>query len=74
MPTSLAPLQVFTQLQHLVPRHWRRRRGSLGPPHVLLSLMVMSVLGTKGYERTLDEMKSQLGSVLGCQINIIQCE
>ncbi len=25
----------------------------------------MSVLGTKGYERTLDEMKSQLGSVLG---------
>ena len=27
--------------------------------------MVMTVLGTKGYERTLDEMKAQLGNVLG---------
>jgi hypothetical protein len=31
--------------------------------------MVMTVLGTKGYERTLDEMKAQLGDVLGWKKN-----
>ncbi len=30
-----------------------------------MSLMVMSVLGTKGYERTIEEMKAYLGKVLG---------
>ena len=48
----------------LLPSFWKRQRGSLGPPQVLMSLMVMSVLGTKGYERTIEEMKSYLGKVL----------
>ncbi len=58
-------LPILRRLPELLPRHWRRRRGSLGPPQVLLSLMVMSVLGCKGYERTLDEMKRHLGEVVG---------
>jgi hypothetical protein len=65
MSPPLDPAQVFRQLPALLPGHWRRRRGRLGPPQVVLSLMVMTVLGTKGYERTLDEMKRQLGRVLG---------
>ena len=65
MSTSLEPLHVIRQLPRLLPRHWVRRRGSLGPPQVLISLMVMSVLGCKGYERTIHEMKERLGDVLG---------
>ena len=65
MSPPLDPAQVFRRLPDLLPRHWRRRRGQLGPPQVVLSLMVMTVLGTKGYERTLNEMKDQLGHVLG---------
>ena len=65
MSPPLDPIHVFRHLSDLLPGHWRRRRGPLGPPQVVLSLMVMTVLGTKGYERTLDEMKDQLGHVLG---------
>lgn len=65
MSNRVDPLAVFRRFSALVPRHWRRRRGSLGPAQVVLSLMVMTILGTKGYERTLDEMKLQLGKSLG---------
>ena len=53
MSPPLDPVQVFRRLPDLL----RRRRERLGPPQVVLRLMVMTVLGTKGYERTLDEMK-----------------
>ena len=45
--------------------HWQRRRGSLGPAQVLVSLMIMSVLDGKGYARTLLELKTFLGRMLG---------
>lgn len=57
--------QIFRHFLHVMPRWWSRRRGSLGPPHVVLSLITMSVLGCRGYERTLDEMKMRLGKELG---------
>ena len=59
------PTELFRRLPSLLPAHWQRRRGSLGPAQVLLSLMSMSVLGCKGYERTLQEMKRRMGEVLG---------
>jgi hypothetical protein len=60
------PVPVFRDLFKLQPRYWRRRRvGSLGPSQVLIGVMTMKVLGTHGYERTLAEMKRELGSVLG---------
>ena len=60
-----APTEIFRRLPSLLPSYWQRRRGTLGPPQVLLSLMTMSVLGCKGYERTLDELKCRLGEELG---------
>lgn len=59
------PTPVLRQFLQLIPRWWSRRRGSLGPPQVVLSLITMSVLGCNGYERTLDEMKTRLGRELG---------
>ena len=56
---------VFAHFSVVLGSHWQRRRGTLGPPQVFLSLMVMSVLGCKGYQRTIAEMKERLGSRLG---------
>lgn len=56
---------IFRNFLQAIPRWWSRRRGSLGPPHVVLSLISMSVLGCRGYEQTLDEMKTRLGTELG---------
>jgi len=65
MSLSLGSIHVIEHLPKILPRYWCRRRGSLGPPQVLISLIVMTVLGCKGYERTIDEMKERLGEVLG---------
>ncbi len=65
MAISVDPAPVFRQFIALLPPHWSRQRGSLGPPQVMLSLMTMTVLGCQGYERTLDEMKDRLGDALG---------
>jgi len=62
---SLDSTLIFRNFLHAMPRWWSRRRGSLGPPHVVLSLISMSVLGCRGYEQTLDEMKTRLGTELG---------
>lgn len=60
------PVQVFHRVFKLQARYWRRRRvGSLGPSQVLIGVMSMKVLGTQSYERTLEGMKRELGSVLG---------
>ena len=59
------PALIFRTFLHALPRWWSRRRGSLGPPHVVLSLITMNVLGCRSYERTLDEMKQRLGTELG---------
>lgn len=56
---------VFRRFLNIPHRRWRRRRGSLGPPQVMIGLMTMTVLGTRGYENTLDEMKQRLGDALG---------
>ncbi len=65
----MAPLHdltpIFRHFLHAIPRWWSRRRGSLGPPQVVLSLITMSVLGCRGYEQTLDEMKARIGKELG---------
>ena len=65
MASSHDPTLIFRHFLHSLPRWWSRRRGSLGPPHVVLSLITMSVLGCRGYENTLDEMKVRLGTELG---------
>jgi hypothetical protein len=48
------PTLIFRNFLHAIPRWWSRRRVSLGQPHVVLSLITMSVLGCRGYEQTLD--------------------
>lgn len=58
MSLSLAPLAVFERFPHLLGDVWQRRRGPLGPRQVLMTVMAMSVVGEKGYARTLDEMKA----------------
>lgn len=65
MSTSPLPTAIFSHFLNILPWHWQRRRGTLGPAQVLLSLMTMSVLGEKGYARTLQELKRYLGEVLG---------
>lgn len=57
MSLSLAPLAVFDAFPHLLPDVWERRRGTLGPRQVLMTVMAMSVIGEKGYARTLKSMK-----------------
>lgn len=64
MSPPLAPIAVFRQFPNLLSHFWKRRRGRLGPMQVLYSLITMSVLGEKGYARTLDEMKQYLGEML----------
>lgn len=59
------PTSIFRHFLKATPRWWSRRRGSLGPPQVVLSLITMSVLGCRGYEQTLDEMKVRVGKELG---------
>jgi len=59
-----APGAIFRLFPKLMNTHWQRKRGTLGPLQVMLSLMTMSVLGCKGYERTLNEMKERLSEVL----------
>ena len=59
------PTAAFVKLLTLFPQRWRRRRRMLGPSQVLISLVSMTVLGTKGYERTLREMKERLGHLFG---------
>lgn len=57
MSHSLSPLAVFDEFPHLLPDVWERRRGTLGPRQVLMTVMAMSVIGEKGYARTLKSMK-----------------
>lgn len=64
MSSTPAPTAVFQHFKDLLPWHWQRRRGTLGPAQVLLTLMNMSVMGEKGYARTLDELKRTLGKTL----------
>lgn len=64
MSPSLASPTIFQHFQGLLPWHWQRRRGTLGPFQVLYTLMTMSVLGDKGYARTLEELKRSLGATL----------
>lgn len=59
------PTLIFRHFLSTLPRWWSRRRGSLGLPLVVLSLITMSVLGCRGYEATLHEMKARLGTELG---------
>lgn len=60
--------EIFSRVMTVVPPHWQRRRGSLGPPQVLTTLMGMSVLGTNAYARTLRDLKAETLDVLGKRI------
>lgn len=64
MSSTPAPTAVFQHFKTLLPWHWQRRRGTLGPAQVLLTVMSMTVMGEKGYARTLDELKRTLGKTL----------
>jgi len=57
--------EIFTRVLGVLRSHWQRRRGALGPPQVLQTLMGMSVLGTNAYARTLRELKIKTIDVLG---------
>lgn len=48
-----------------LPQHFAREKGPLGPRSVFLTVMRMSVLGTRSYRRVLDEMRTHLGDRLG---------
>lgn len=61
--SSIAAL--FRTFSDIFPTHWLRRKGTLGPAPVFLILMFMSVLGSKGYRRTMEQLKEQLGYFLG---------
>jgi hypothetical protein len=52
---------IFSHLFALFPRHWLRQGKFLGPCQLWLTLMFMSVQGSKGYGRALAEMKRTLG-------------
>jgi hypothetical protein len=65
MNNEINSLDVFQELTNLVDEKWVRQKGCLGPPQVVLGLMFMTVLGTKGYERTIDELKIRLGEKMG---------
>lgn len=56
---------VFRDLFSHLPDHWERRGGLLGPCQLWLTLMGMSVRGTKGYGRALNEMKVTMGRHFG---------
>lgn len=57
--------EIFSRVLTVVPAYWQRRRGSLGPPQVLTTLMGMSVLGSHAYARTLRDLKGRTIDVLG---------
>jgi hypothetical protein len=55
---------IATLYRHF-PQHFARRRGSLGPRTVYLTLMIMSVLGYRSYRRALRELREVMGDELG---------
>jgi hypothetical protein len=56
---------LFSEFFALLPHHWEREGGMLGPCQVWLTLMTMSARGTKGYGRALNEMKVTMGRHFG---------
>ncbi len=56
---------LITVLSRHFPEHFARRRGSLGPRAVFLTLMTMSVLGCRSYCRALRELRQVMGDELG---------
>ena len=48
-----------------LPSFFQRRRGTLGPRAVFLTLITMSVLGHRSYSRALHELRMVLGRELG---------
>lgn len=56
---------IFSEFFSVLPRHWSRSCGLLGPCQVWLTLMTMSARGTKGYGRSLNEMKATMGRHFG---------
>lgn len=68
MSPHIPSSEIFSRVLTVMRPHWRRQRGSLGPPQVLTTLMGMSVLGTNAYARTLRNLKVQTLDVLGQRI------
>ena len=65
MSTHFPSPEIFSRVLTVVPTYWRRQRGSLGPPQVLITLMGMSVLGSHAYAPTLRDLKTRTIDVLG---------
>ena len=62
--TAVFPTLIGQVLAGLPPC-FQRRRGSLGPCAVFLTLITMSVLGHRSYSRALHELRQVLGRELG---------
>ena len=62
---SSASSSLFREFFALLPHQWERDGGMLGPCQLWLTLMSMSVRGTKGYGRALNEMKETMGRHFG---------
>jgi hypothetical protein len=59
------PTTIFAAFHRLFADYWERQGRLLGPCQVWLTLMCMTMSGTKGYGRSLDEMKRLLGQHFG---------
>lgn len=62
--TALFP-SLLTGVLDRFPACFQRRRGALGPRAVFLTLITMSVLGSRSYARALEELRLVLGQELG---------
>ena len=62
--TAVFPTLIGQVLAGL-PVCFKRRRGTLGPKAVFLTLITMSVLGHRSYSRALHELRQVLGRELG---------
>jgi hypothetical protein len=64
-PPRQLDTSIFRTLFEMFSMHFERRGSLLGPCQLWMTLMSMSVLGTKGYARSLGEMKRYLGEAFG---------
>ena len=62
---SPTPATIFSAFHRIFSDYWVRPGRFLGPCQVWLTLMCMTMGGTKGYNRSLDEMKRLLGQHFG---------
>lgn len=62
---DLSAASLYPTLASILGEKFRRKRGSLSPAAVFVTVMNMVTLGTKGYRQSLGEVKEHLGEYLG---------